>query len=89
VPKAKGSGVRPVPYYRSGGGVVFPAIRRVESCREERVLRTLKVDWRLVHEETSKRGGDNVFSLVLGERFVVSASGVGVELKELKAVRIQ
>src|SRR5450756_897928 len=47
--------------------------------------RTLKVDGRLVHEKTSKRGGTNEFSLVLGERFVVSASGVGVELKELKA----
>jgi hypothetical protein len=47
--------------------------------------RTLKVDGRLVHEKTSKRGGSNEFSLVLGERFVVSASGVGVELRELRA----
>lgn len=44
------------------------------------------MDGRLVHERTSKRaGGTNEFSLVLGERFVVSASGVGVDLKELKA----
>jgi hypothetical protein len=47
--------------------------------------RTLKVDGRLVHEKTSKRDGANEFSLVLGERFVVNAAGVGVELKELKA----
>ena len=48
--------------------------------------RTLKVDGRLVHEKTSTRaGGTNEFSVVLGERFVVSASGVGVDLKELKA----
>jgi hypothetical protein len=47
--------------------------------------RTSKVDGRLVHEKASKRGGTNEFSLVLGDRFVVSASGVGVELKDLKA----
>jgi Yip1-like protein len=47
--------------------------------------RTLKVDGRLVHEKTSKRDGANEFGIVLGERFVVSASGVGVELKELRA----
>lgn len=48
--------------------------------------RTRKVDGRLVHEKTSTRaGGTNEFSVVLGERFVVSASGVGVDLKELKA----
>ena len=48
--------------------------------------RTLKMDGRLVHEKSSKRpGGTNEFSVVLGERFVVSASGVGVELQQLKA----
>jgi hypothetical protein len=39
----------------------------------------------MVHEKTSKRGGTNEFSLVLGERFVVEASGTGVDLKALKA----
>ncbi len=35
---------------------------------------------RLVHEEVSKRGGNNKFSIVLNERFVVSASGnVGID----------
>ena len=43
------------------------------------------MDGRLVHEKTSKRDGANEFGIVLGERFVVSASGVGVELKELRA----
>ena len=47
--------------------------------------RTLKVDGRLVHEKTSKRGGSNEFGLVLGERFLVSASGVGVDLKDLRS----
>ena len=41
---------------------------------------------RLIHEEGSKRpGGRNEFGIVLGERFVVSASGSGVDLNELKS----
>jgi hypothetical protein len=47
--------------------------------------RTQKVGGRLVHEKSSKRGGSNEFGLVLGDRFVVSASGEGVGLSELKA----
>jgi hypothetical protein len=44
------------------------------------------VDGRLMHEKVSKRaGGSNEFGVVLGERFVVSATGRGVELSELKA----
>ncbi|HEX3704065.1 MAG TPA: Yip1 family protein [Vicinamibacterales bacterium] len=47
--------------------------------------RTHKVDGRLVHEKLSKNGGTNEFSVVLGDRFVVSASGHGVGLDDLKA----
>jgi len=47
--------------------------------------RTEKVNGRLVHEKVSKRGGTNEFAVVLGDRFVVSATGRGVELGELKA----
>jgi Yip1 domain len=47
--------------------------------------KTEKVDGRLVHEKVSKRGGTNEFAVVLGDRFVVSATGRGVELGELKA----
>ena len=47
--------------------------------------RTQKVGGRLVHEKSSKRGGTNEFGIVLGERFVVSASSTGVGLNELKA----
>jgi hypothetical protein len=47
--------------------------------------RTRKVDGRLVHEKLSKNGGTNEFSVVLGDRFVVSASGRGVGLDDLKA----
>jgi hypothetical protein len=47
--------------------------------------RTQKVGGRLVHEKSSKRGGSNEFGIVLGDRFVVSASSAGVGLSELKA----
>ena len=47
--------------------------------------RTQKVDGRLVHQRMSKTGGSNEFSVVLGDRFVVSAHGNGVTVDELKA----
>jgi len=45
--------------------------------------RTRKVNGRFVHEKVSKRGGDNEFGIVLGERFIVSASG-NVSIDQLK-----
>jgi hypothetical protein len=47
--------------------------------------RTTKVDGRMVHQKMSKTGGSNEFGVVLGERFVVSAEGVGVDLKTLQS----
>jgi Yip1 domain len=48
--------------------------------------KTDKVDGRLTHEKGSKRpGGNNEFTVVLGDRFIVAARGSGVELPELKA----
>jgi hypothetical protein len=47
--------------------------------------RTQKVNGRLTHEKTSKKGGTNEFSVVLGDRFVVSAKGDGVDVAALKA----
>lgn len=47
--------------------------------------RTQKVNGRLVHEKISKIGGSNEFAVVLGDRFVVSANGNGVDLNALKA----
>ena len=53
---------------------------------DDSVERNQKVNGRLTHEKLSKRGGGtNEFGVVLGERFVVSASGTGVDLNELKA----
>lgn len=46
--------------------------------------KTQKVNGRLVHEKVSKTGGDNEFSTVIGDRFVVSATG-NVDLATLKA----
>ena len=45
--------------------------------------RTRRVNGRFVHEKVSKRGGDNEFGIILGERFVVSATG-NIPLDQLK-----
>ncbi len=47
--------------------------------------KTQKIGGRLVHERTSKNGGQNEFGLVLGDRFVVNARGRGVTVNDLKA----
>ncbi|MEO8755790.1 MAG: YIP1 family protein, partial [Casimicrobiaceae bacterium] len=47
--------------------------------------RTQKVNGRLVHEKISKTGGRNEYSIVLGDRFVVTAKGDGVEFDALKS----
>jgi hypothetical protein len=47
--------------------------------------RTQKVDGRLVHEKVSKTGGANEFGVVLGDRFVVSTTGRGVSIGDLKS----
>jgi hypothetical protein len=47
--------------------------------------RTQRVNGRLVHEKRSKIDGANEYGLVLGERFVVNATGHGVTLDELRA----
>jgi Yip1 domain len=46
--------------------------------------KTAKVGGRLVHEKVSKSGGNNEFSMVIGDRFMVSAKGRGVDLATLK-----
>jgi Yip1-like protein len=40
---------------------------------------------RLVHEQVDKHGGMNKYSVVVGERFVVSASGAGVDIDTLRS----
>ena len=46
--------------------------------------KTMKVDGRLTHEKTRKDGASE-FTVVLGERFIVSAKGNGVDLNTLKS----
>ena len=47
--------------------------------------KTAKVNGRLVHERISKNGGANEFGIVVGDRFVISATGRGVSTDDLKA----
>jgi hypothetical protein len=74
----------------SGGASGLVGLASWASLREEKEddngsERTTKVGGRLVHEKTStRRGGTNEFTLVLGDRFVVSATAVGVDLDHLK-----
>ena len=52
---------------------------------DQAVERTQKVDGRLVHERAAKTaGGGNELTLVLADRFIVSAKGRGVDLPALK-----
>ncbi len=52
---------------------------------DDRMERTRREGNRVVHEEVSKRGGRNKYALVLGDRFIVTASGTGVDINALKS----
>ena len=56
-----------------------------ESENDQRVERMRREGNRVVREEISKRGGTNTYSVILGDRFVVSAEGDGVDIAALKA----
>jgi hypothetical protein len=47
--------------------------------------RTYEDGGRLIHERTSKVGGDNEFGIVIGERFMVSTRSQAFDLDALKA----
>jgi hypothetical protein len=55
-----------------------------ESETSDRVERMRREGNRLVREEVSKRGGTNTYSVILADRFVVSAEGQGVDIATLK-----
>jgi hypothetical protein len=59
----------------------------VQSEREtsDRRESTRKEGNRLVHEEVDKRGGANKYTVVVAERFVVTAQGNGVDIGTLKS----
>jgi hypothetical protein len=69
------------------GLVAFATWTGVEGEREDDrgSEKTVKVDGRLVHERISKNGGSNEFGIVVGDRFVINASGSGVSVDDLKS----
>jgi hypothetical protein len=71
----------------AGGLMGLAGWMNVQGEREAngRIERTRKEGSRTVHEEYSKQGGDAEFTVVLGERFVVSARGQGVPIEQLRS----
>ena len=55
-----------------------------ESETSDRTERMRREGNRMVREEISKRGGTNTYSVILADRFVVSAEGTGVDIAVLK-----
>lgn len=55
---------------------------REDDRHRERVTREGN---RVIHEEVSKRGGPNKYSVILGQRFVVAAQGDGVDIGAVKS----
>jgi hypothetical protein len=73
----------------SGGASGLAGLASWMNVQEERQSddgfeRTQKVGDRLVREKSSK-SGNNEFAIVVGNRFIVSTRGRGVDLNELKA----
>jgi hypothetical protein len=58
---------------------------QTEKETDSRIERTRREGSRTVHEEISKRGGANSYTVVLADRFVVTAKGQGVGIDALKA----
>ena len=56
-----------------------------ESETADRTERMRREGKRLIREEISKRGGQNEYSVIMADRFVVSAEGEGVDINALKA----
>jgi hypothetical protein len=70
----------------ASGWVALASWANVQGEQEDQygTEKTMKVNGRLVHEKAGKDGRSE-YTVVLGERFVVSAKGRGVELKTLKS----
>jgi len=71
----------------AGGLLGLAGWMNVEGERERngRVERTRREGGRMVHEEISKNGSNDEFTVVLGDRFIVSAKGRGVPFDALKS----
>lgn len=57
----------------------------MERETEDGYEKTYRDGDRVVHEEWRKSSGDGQYSLILGERFLVSAEGSGIDMAGLKA----
>ena len=70
----------------AGGMLAFAGWAMVQGEKQDEYgsEKTSKVDGRLVHEKMRK-DGRNEYNIVLGERFIVTAKGNGVELNTLKS----
>lgn len=70
----------------AGGMLAFAGWAMVQGEKQDEYgsEKTGKVDGRLVHEKVRK-DGRNEYNVVLGERFVVTAKGNGVDINALKA----
>jgi uncharacterized membrane protein len=55
-----------------------------ESETDSRIERSRKEGNRFVHEEISKRGGANSYTVILADRYVVSGKGNGVDIDTVK-----
>jgi hypothetical protein len=65
-------------------GLAGWAMVQSEKEDDRRIERSRKEGGRFVHETISKTGGDNKYSVIVGNRFVVDARGRGVSIDELK-----
>ena len=61
------------------------AMSQSESENDARIERMRREGNRTVREEISKRGGTNTYSVILADRFMVSAEGTGVDISTLKS----
>ena len=55
-----------------------------ESENDSRIERMRKEGNRMVHEQISKKGGSNEYTVILADRFVVSGKGQGVDFDSVK-----
>ena len=51
---------------------------------DDRMERTRREGNRMVHEQISKKGGTNEYSVILADRFVVTGRGQGVDFDAVK-----
>jgi hypothetical protein len=71
----------------AGGLMMLAGWAGMQGERETdgRIERTRREGGRTVHEEYSRRGGEAEYTVVVGDRFVVSARGQGVPIEQLRS----